>query len=211
MSTAQTQDILPDFPDQGERLAPHHKSDAALELLTRRRSTAAAAMREPGPTADEIDTLLGIAQRVPDHGKMAPWRFVLFQGEERTKFGLILAKIWSGENDTDEARMELELNRFTRAPLVIAVISHVLEKHSIPEWEQILSAGAACQNLLIGAQAMGYASQWLTEWYAYHPYVKDSLGMRSGERVAGFIFIGSTDDDPVERVRPGAEIGVWRG
>ena len=183
----------------------------ALEFLLSRRSVPVKALTAPVPDRAALDVILTAGVRVPDHGKMAPWRFVLFQGEERTKFGQILAKIWSGENDTDEARMELELNRFTRAPLVIAVISHVLEKHSIPEWEQILSAGAACQNLLIGAQAMGYASQWLTEWYAYHPYVKDSLGMRSGERVAGFIFIGSTDDDPVERVRPGAEIGVWRG
>ncbi|WP_394692196.1 nitroreductase [Hyphobacterium sp.] len=211
MSKAQTPEILPEFPSQGERLAPHHKNAATLELLARRRSTAAAAMTEPGPSPEEIDTLLSIAQRVPDHGKMAPWRFILFQGEERANFGQILAKIWAGENDADEARLNLELNRFTRAPLVIGVISHVLEKHSIPEWEQILSAGAACQNLLIGAQAMGYASQWLTEWYAYHPFAKDALGLRSGERVAGFIFIGSTEDQPVERVRPEAEIGVWRG
>ena len=211
MSKAQTPDNLPEFPEQGERLAPHHRSAATLELLARRRSTAAVGMTEPGPSPEEIDTLLSIAQRVPDHGKMAPWRFILFQGEERANFGQILAKIWAGENDTDEARLNLEMSRFTRAPLVIGVISHVLEKHAIPEWEQILSAGAACQNLLIGAQAMGYASQWLTEWYAYHPFAKDALGLRSGERVAGFIFIGSTDDQPVERVRPEAEIGIWKG
>jgi nitroreductase len=211
MSKAQTPDNLPEFPEQGERLAPHHRSAATLELLARRRSTAAVAMTEPGPSSEEIDTLLSIAQRVPDHGKMAPWRFILFQGEERANFGQILAKIWAGENDTDETRLNLEMSRFTRAPLVIGVISHVLEKHAIPEWEQILSAGAACQNLLIGAQAMGYASQWLTEWYAYHPFAKDALGLRSGERVAGFIFIGSTDDQPVERVRPEAEIGIWKG
>ena len=211
MSKAQTPNNLPEFPNQGERLAPHHKNDGTLELLARRRSTAATAMSEPGPSPEEIDTLLSIAQRVPDHGKMAPWRFILFQDEERARFGQILAKIWAGENDADDARIDMELNRFTRAPLVIAVISNVLEKHSIPEWEQIMSAGAACQNLLIGAQAMGYASQWLTEWYAYHPYAKDALGLRSGERVAGFIYIGSTDDQPVERVRPEAEIGVWKG
>jgi len=211
MSIAQTPDNLPEFPNQGERLAPHHKNAETLQLLTQRRSTAAVAMSEPGPSPEEIDTLLGIAQRVPDHGKMTPWRFILFQGEERANFGQILAKIWAAENDTDDARIDLELNRFTRAPLVIAVISNVLEKHSIPEWEQIMSAGASCQNLLIGAQAMGYASQWLTEWYAYHPFVKDALGLRSGERVAGFIYIGSTDDQPVERVRPDAEIGVWKG
>jgi nitroreductase len=211
MSDPQSPDTPPEFPSQGERVAPHHKSADALRLLVRRRSTAAIAMSEPGPSPDEIDMLLGIAARVPDHGKMTPWRFVLFQGEERGNFGQILAKIWAGENETDAARLELEQNRFLRAPLVIAVISNVLEKHAIPEWEQILSAGAACQNLLLGAQAMGYASQWLTEWYAYHPYVKDALGLRSGERVAGFVYIGSASEDPVERVRPDADIGVWKG
>ena len=152
-----------------------------------------------------------IAARVPDHGKMAPWRFVLFQGEERAYFGEVLAKIWASENEPDESRQALEAQRFLRAPLVIAVVSRVLEKHNIPEWEQILSSGAVCQNLLIAAQAMGYGSQWLTEWYAYHPQVKDTLGLRSGERVAGFIYIGSTEDEPVERVRPAPEIGIWRG
>jgi len=211
MSASQSSDSPPEFPSQGERVASHHKSANALRLLVRRRSTAAIAMSEPGPSPDEIDMLLGIAARVPDHGKMTPWRFVLFQGEERGNFGQILAKIWAGENEADSARLEMEQNRFLRAPLVIAVISNVLEKHAIPEWEQILSAGAACQNLLLGAQAMGYASQWLTEWYAYHPYVKDALGLRSGERVAGFIHIGSASEDPVERVRPDADIGVWKG
>ena len=211
MSASDPTDFLPDFPEQGERLLPHHKSADALSLLARRRSTAAIAMRDPGPSEDELDTLLSLTARVPDHGKLAPWRFLIFQGEDRAHFGQILAKIWGQDNEMDAARQELEQNRFTRAPLVIAVISNVIENHKIPEWEQILSAGAVCQNLLLGAQAMGYASQWLTEWYAYHPFAKDTLGLRSGERVAGFIFIGSTDDEPVERVRPAAEIGVWRG
>ncbi|WP_420433153.1 nitroreductase family protein [Hyphobacterium sp.] len=211
MKPSETPEFTPEFPGQGERLAAHHKNPETLSLLARRRSTAAICLRDPGPTAEELDCLLQIAARVPDHGKMAPWRFVLFQGEDRAYFGEVLAKIWASENESDEARLELETQRFLRAPLVIGVISRVLEKHNIPEWEQILSAGAACQNLLIAAQAMGYGSQWLTEWYAYHPQVKDTLGLRSGERVAGFIYIGSTDEEPVERVRPSPEIGIWRG
>lgn len=211
MSASEDAEFTPEFPAQGERLLPHHKSAEALTLLARRRSTAAIAMREPGPSPEELDTLLSIGARVPDHGKMTPWRFLLFQDDSRRVIGEILAKIWGSENDADEARLEMETNRFLRAPLVIAVISCVLEKHTIPEWEQILSSGAVCQNLLLGAQAMGYASQWLTEWYAYHPMVKDTLGLRSGERIAGFIYIGSTDDQPVERPRPEAQIGVWRG
>jgi nitroreductase len=211
MKPSETPESTPDFPEQGERLSPHHQSGDALALLARRRSTAAINLNEPGPSPEELDCLLRIAARVPDHGKLAPWRFLLFQGDERAHFGEVLAKIWASENEADDARLALESQRFLRAPLVIAVVSRVLENHKIPEWEQILSAGAACQNLLIAAQAMGYGSQWLTEWYAYHPQVKDTLGLRSGERIAGFIYVGSTDDQPVERVRPDAEIGIWRG
>ncbi|WP_421787145.1 nitroreductase family protein [Hyphobacterium sp.] len=211
MPPSETPDFTPEFPQQGERLSPHHKNADTLALLARRRSTAAINLNDPGPSPEQLDCLLNIAARVPDHGKMAPWRFLLFQGEDRAHFGEVLAKIWASENEADETRLALETQRFMRAPLVIAVISRVLENHKIPEWEQILSAGAACQNLLIAAQAMGFGAQWLTEWYAYHPQVKDTLGLRSGERIAGFIYIGSTQDEPVERVRPAPEIGIWRG
>ena len=92
---------------------------------------------------------------------------------------------------------------------MIAVISRVIENHKIPEWEQVLSSGAACQNLLIAASAMGYGAQWLTEWYAFDPEVKDVLGLKSGERVAGYIYVGSAKDEPVERVRPAARVDHW--
>lgn len=202
---------LPDFPQPGERLAPSHKSDEALELLTRRRSTPAIGLSEPGPDADQVRHLLGIAARVPDHGKLAPWRFILFETEARTSFGNVLGKVWSAKNnDATPEQIDFERNRFNRAPLVIAVISCVTEKHAIPVWEQELSAGAACQNLLIGASAMGFGAQWLTEWYAFDPDVKDMLGLRSGERIAGFIYIGTTTDEPVERKRPAAHIARWK-
>lgn len=201
-----------EFPAPGDRLAPFHASKDTLSLLARRRSSAAIALAEPGPSAHQIETLISIASRVPDHGKLGPWRFVLFEGDARADFGRILGKVFHAKTpDATPEQVEFEAARFTRAPLVIAVISRVIENHKIPEWEQILSAGAACQNLLIAASAMGFGAQWLTEWYAYDPDVKDALGLRSGERVAGFVYIGSAEDEPVERVRPTAHVGRWKG
>lgn len=199
-------------PGPGERLAPCHKNDETLALLTRRRSTAAIGLAEPGPDAAQVKQLLQIAGRVPDHGKLSPWRFILFDGEERQSFGNILGKIFAAtHSDVDAEQIRLEQDRFLRAPLIITVISTVLEKHKIPVWEQELSAGAVCQNLLIAASAMGFGAQWLTEWYAYDPDVKDLLGLRSGERIAGFIYIGTASEHPVERQRPQPDIGRWRG
>ena len=199
------------FPAPGEHIAPAHKSDETLRLLARRRSTPAIGLGEPGPSPDQVTGLLRIAARVPDHGKLAPWRFLTFQGESRAQFGEVLAREFAAKNSgADDTALAFERDRFVRAPLIIAVISTVLEKHKIPEWEQILSAGAVCQNLLIAASAMGFAAQWLTEWYAYDPEVKDALGLRSGERVAGFVYIGTAADDPMERPRPEARIDPWR-
>ncbi|MFS2318090.1 nitroreductase [Maricaulis sp. D1M11] len=197
-------------PEFGERLEASHKSEDTLTLLTHRRSTAAIGMTDPGPTADERDLLLQIGARVPDHGKLAPWRFVIFEGETRTRFGSELARIFRSQNPeaTDE-QVAFEANRFNRAPLVIAVISRVDERHKVPVWEQELSAGAVCQNLLIGASALGYAAQWLTEWYAFDQAAKHALGLQAGERVAGFIYVGTAKEQPVERARPGADIRNW--
>lgn len=203
--------VLPEFPAPGERLASSHASADTLTLLARRRSTTAVALAEPGPSPEQVEHLIGIASRVPDHGKLAPWRFVVFEGEARASFGQVLAKVWSANNPkATREQVDAEAGRFERAPLVIAVISNVIENHKIPEWEQVLSAGAACQNMLVAASAMGFGAQWLTEWYAYDPYVKDALGLRSGERIAGFVYVGTAPDEPVERVRPKPHVGRWK-
>lgn len=205
---------IPASPQFGETLAPHHRNDATLKLLAERRSTVAKNMTEPGPSPEQIDDLIRIATRVPDHGKIAPWRFVLFQGDARVRFGNILRKVYESTNpDAPEELLEFEAGRFTRAPLVICIVSTVLERHKIPTWEQELSSGAVGQQLLIAASAMGFAAQWLTEWYAYDPMVKDALGLRSGERVAGFIYIGTATEDAIERVRPDhkALVSHWKG
>ncbi|WP_417492774.1 nitroreductase [Maricaulis sp.] len=203
--------ISRDFPVPGERLASSHASPDTLALLTRRRSTPAICLSSPGPDAHQVEHLLGIAARVPDHGKLAPWRFILFEGEARSSFGTIMSKVWAVKNPGATAdQISFEQQRLERAPLVIAVISTVTEDHKVPVWEQELSAGAVCQNLLIAASAMGFGAQWLTEWYAFDPDIKDALGLRSGERIAGYIYIGTATEEVVERPRPRAHVGRWK-
>lgn len=160
-------------------------------------------MSGPGPDAAQIDTILRAAARVPDHGKMFPWHFTVFTGEARTQVGALLASAWKEENpeQSEPAKLELEAARFTRAPAVIGVISRVREgKHAL--WEQILSAGAACQNLCLAANALGFGTNWLTEWYAYSPAFKAALGLDARDHVAGFIYIGTATTAPEERDRP---------
>jgi nitroreductase len=174
-----------------------------LDLLLSRRSGSAKAMKGPGPSAEQIRTLIACATRVPDHGKLTPWRFVIFEGDARAAFGEVLVRaLKTSEPDASDERVTQERNRFMRAPAVIGVISRVREAIPIPEWEQILSAGAACQTLCIAAHAMGFTANWITEWYAYHPHVREALGMKSGERVAGFIYLGHPAADLVDRPRP---------
>ncbi len=200
----------PRHPATGDTVPVSHKSEASLQMLASRRSTLAKNMCEPGPSEEEVDTLLKIAARTPDHGKLFPWRFIVFSGEARIRFGVHLeARFREIENAAPPERYALERTRFERAPLVIAVISEITENHKIPVWEQILSAGAVCQNLLIAANAMGYGAQWLTEWYAYDRQIKAQLGLTSGESVAGFIYIGSAASDPVERARKDPRVNHW--
>lgn len=174
-----------------------------LELLTQRRSVLAKNMQEPGPTPDQLQTILQAAHRVPDHGKLGPWHFIVFEGDARVEFGLKLAEIYRREHPeaTDKA-IQVQANLLTRAPVVIAVISTPQKHIKIPEWEQILSAGAACQNILLAASAMGFGAQWLTEWYSYNKAVTQLLESAATDKIAGFIYIGSFAAPPKERTRP---------
>ncbi len=174
-----------------------------LKLLETRRSVLALNMSDPGPSADEVDLLLRVGSRVPDHGKLAPWRYVLFDGDARAQFGQVLKQAFVEDHpDAEQERIDFEENRFLRAPLIIAVISTAEPHVKIPEWEQILSAGAVCQSILVAATAMGYASQWLTEWYGYDRRACEALGLTDSERVAGFIYVGTAKEPPTERTRP---------
>ena len=176
-------------------------SPSTLDLLLRRRSGSAKAMTGPGPSKKELADILQAGARAPDHGKLFPWRFIVFEGAGRERMGDILAEVMEAEGERDK-QVEEERGRFLRAPTVIGVISAAREQHKIPVWEQELSAGAVCQNILIAATALGFVASWLTEWYAFHPVVKEKMGLKPGERVAGFLYIGRPKDALEERPRP---------
>lgn len=189
-------------------------SNETIDLLLTRRSAKALTMVGPDITPEQIETLLRAGARVPDHGKLAPWRFVLFQGAARARFGEVLRRAYETHEDrANDDQLDFEAHRFMRAPLVIAVISHVTPEHKVPEWEQLLSSGAVCQNMLVAATAMGLAAQWLTEWYAYDEMVWQALGLRAHERVAGFLYFGHPSVPNDERPRPVlSEITTdWKG
>jgi len=175
-----------------------------IDFLLSRRSGSAKAMAGPGPSKAQLADILKAGARVPDHGKLFPWRFIVFEGEARERFGDVLAAILE-EEDERSKQIEEERRRFLRAPVVIGVISMAREQIKIPVWEQELSAGAVCQTILIAAHALGFVGNWLTEWYAYHPKVKEKIGLKPGERVAGFIYIGTSSAGLEERPRPDME------
>jgi nitroreductase len=174
-----------------------------MDLLLSRRSGSAKAMTGPGPSPDQLRQILACGARVPDHGKLAPWRFIIFEGGGRARMGDLLAQvIRQTEPDASPERLALERNRFLRAPTVVGVVSRVRDGFPIPEWEQMLSAGACCMSMVIAAHAMGFVANWITEWCAYHPLVREGLGLKSGERIAGFIYIGHPAAPLMERARP---------
>ncbi len=179
----------------------NHPAPDAINLLLTRRSGSAKAMCKPGPDKAQLAQILKAGARAPDHGKLFPWRFIIFEGDGRERAGDILAAAAKADGERDK-QVEEERARFLRAPVVIGVISSAREQHKIPVWEQEISAGAVCQNILVAATALGFAGNWLTEWYAYHPAVRDGLGLKSGERVAGFIYLGTAKDPLEERPRP---------
>ena len=190
------------------------KSDVKLlDYLAIRRSIPAFQMRGPGPDRAEIEEILRLGMRVPDHGKIAPWRFIVYSGNERVRIGEeLLAMALKKKPDLPEEMINVEKTRFTRAPIVIGVISTAAPHFKIPEWEQVMSAGAVCLNLLMAANAMGYVSNWLTEWFAFDEDAFPIIGVKPGEKVAGFIHIGSTDFPAVERPRPAiADTVTWFG
>jgi len=186
-------------------------SPDTLSLLKTRRSTGARLLGEPGPHRAQIEEMLTIAARVPDHGKLAPWRFVVITGEARARLGDEAAAIVKGDDpDSDEAQIEKARGLLQRAPLVIAVVSRARPHPRIPEWEQVLSAGAACQNLILAATAMGFRANWITEWIAFDRRFLDALGLAADERIAGYVHIGSSDAQRSHRARPDlADIVTW--
>jgi len=175
-----------------------------IELLLGRRSAKPAMLGDPGPAPAQLDTILTAAARVPDHKKLVPWRFIVFEGEARAAFGRVLLKACLGEEreTPSAARLEFERTRLLRAPTVVAVISRVTPNPAAPEWEQILSCGAACFNLCLAANALGFGTAWITEWYSYNAAVRAALKLAASERCAGFIYIGTAKEQQEDRERP---------
>ena len=177
-----------------------------LAALEGRRSVSAAGLAAPGPDADETARLLAIAARVPDHAMLVPWRFIVIEGEARTELGALLADAYRAGNPqmTPEKREKFAgiMSRLFPAPLAVVVVSRPVGGTMIPQFEQELSAGAACMNLLTGAKAMGFHAIWVTGWAATHPEACRLLGVGEGERVAGIVHVGSAGEEPGERPRP---------
>ena len=178
-----------------------------IEFMRTRRSVPAKFMSAPGPDAAQLRSILEIAARVPDHGKLAPWRFIHYSNDVCVSLGdkLLTRAIEIAKNEGRELNAEMaaiERNRFTRAPVVIAVISSSAPHPKIPEWEQQLSAGAVAMNMLIAAGAHGFDVQWLSEWYIYDDQMAKPLGLKNDERFAGFIHMGTRQNPKFERDRP---------
>jgi nitroreductase len=175
----------------------------AIELLKLRRSVKPREMSEPGPSPAELETILTIGARVPDHGKLTPWRFIVFEGDARVRAGEVIAKVFARKNpQATAADIAVEKHRLTDAPLVIGVVSFTKPHPKVPPWEQELSAGASAMNMVTAATALGYGACWLTGWFAFDRDVLDGLGLKADEKLAGFIHIGTQTRPNEDRPRP---------
>ena len=184
-------------------MLPARASADARQLIALRRSTSKRGLIEPGPNQTALDELLTVAARVPDHRRLAPWRFLVFEGPARAAFNERAVEIQKQENpEATETMLADTAGYFTRAPVVVAVISSPDITHKTPVWEQELSCGAVCHNLLLTANASGWAGCWLTEWIAFSDGINTLLGLTEHERIAGFIYLGTAKENPQERLRP---------
>jgi nitroreductase len=198
---------LPPAPDFGAPI-PLRAAPEVLTFLATRRSTSALTLVEPAPSAAELDILLRLATRVPDHGKLTPWRFVVLEGEAKARFA---ARLEALALDRGDQTAVAKLGKLKVPPLAVAVIS-APKPANIPEWEQLLSAGAVGATLLYATLAMGYGANWITDWYAYDAQAKAILGLSGDEQVAGFLLMGTPREPALERERPDAAtlVSRWR-
>ncbi|MFT4253694.1 MAG: nitroreductase [Caulobacter sp.] len=189
---------VPPAPEFGETIAIEPAPEV-LAFLARRRSASAMSLVAPGPSEAELANLLRLAARVPDHGKLAPWRFVLLRGEAKAAFAAKIAPLAADQANPTKATAAMR--KLTTPPLAIVVISRPVP-HEVPQWEQVMSAGAVCTQLLLAASAMGYGANWITDWYSFDERALKILGLAEGEQVAGFLYVGTSAEQPLERVRP---------
>jgi len=203
---ALTFDPVPPAPEFGEPCPPE-ASPETLALLARRRSSSAQTLRAPGPTAAELDDLIRLAARVPDHGKLNPWRFVVMEGAPKAQLVERLAGLAESQDNPTKAKAALA--KLSSPPTTVMVVFSPKPPVK-PLWEQELSAGAVCMSLLIAAEAMGLGANWITDWYAYDEAARPWLGLNEGEQVAGFIHLGQPSEPPLERVRPDLSVLTTR-
>jgi len=193
-------------------------SNAVFDFLANRISPPIPTLLEPAPDDAEIEQMVRVATRVPDHGRLEPWRFIVYRGDARRQIGEQLAALAeTREGPLPEGKRQQELARFSRAPLVIGVVSSPKDHPKIPQWEMFLSGGAAAMNLVHAANSLGYGANWITNWYADLPQGRRLLGLAPQERVIGFVHIGSYDGPVPERPRPDVSklysdySGPWEG
>ena len=189
-------------------------TSSVLAFLKSRKSASAKAMKAPGPRAAELGEMLSIAVRVPDHGKLTPWRFILFEGDARARIGDMFAARWRALNpDHGDDMLAAQRGLFLRAPMVLAVVSRAAPHPKIPEWEQQQSASAVCANMLMAATAMGFGAQWRTDWIAYDAEMARAMGLVAPERIAGFLYLGTSSEALEERPRPDPQtlLTRWAG
>ena len=176
------------------------RSDEVLARLAVRRSASAQLLSAPGPSEAEIEQILHLGARTPDHGKLFPWRFVVLGPQSRADLSEALAALAETQNRVDKDLAVLA--KLANPPLTIMVVSTPIQGHKVPVWEQQLSAGAVCMNLEHAADALGYSASWITDWYSYDPAAVALFGVKDGETIAGFIHLGTVAEPPLERPRP---------
>lgn len=197
---------------QSANYHPVDPSPEVLRFLDARRSPSAKLMQDGGPDAVQIDEIIHRAARVPDHRKLGPWRFIVIEGKARETFGATIADRFNALNPKAKPGMEeIERARFLRAPTIIAIVSSPIDcPRGTPEWEQIMSAGAVCFQMLLVARAMGFGAQWLSEWIAFDPEILSALGLSEREKIAGFIYLGKSEQSLPPRPRPDVAARISR-
>ena len=189
---------VPPAPEFGQVL-PIEASPEVVAFLAKRRSASAMTLTAPGPDADQLADILRLAARVPDHGKLAPWRFVILQGAAKDAFAEQVTPL--ADSQANPTKANAALRKLTRPPVAVAVISRFIEGE-IPEWEQRQSASAVCHQMLLAAEALGWGANWITDWYSYDPRAQAILGLAPDEKIAGFLYLGTATEAPQERPRP---------
>lgn len=189
---------VPPAPEFGQTL-PVEAAPEVVAFLAKRRSASSMTLTAPGPDDGQLAEILRIAARVPDHGKLAPWRFIVLKGEAKDAFAERIATL--ADSQANPTKATAALRKLTRPPVCVAVISRHIPGE-IPEWEQRQSASAVCHQMLLAAAALGWGANWITDWYSYDPRATAILGLADGEQVAGYLYLGTTNEQPQERARP---------